>query len=110
MPQSSPLAPLSGYGPERAGTDGRNRSPSLRPSLSAMGSPFSRRGAGGGSVVGAPGGKRPRRYAGRPPERVEQAILGQFEHPRVDLQPPGVAVVVSRDGRWLWLERRRALA
>ena len=41
---------------------------------------------------------------------VPTMSIGELEHPRVELQPPGVAVVVSRDGRRLWFEGCRALA
>src|SRR5262249_3441329 len=102
----SPLAAVRGSGSNRTGTGGRNGSPSPRLSLPAMAPSFCRRGAGGGGC----GGSGPRRYARSPPERVEQPILGELEHPRVDLQPPRVAVVVGRDGRRLRLEGRCPLA
>src|SRR5271170_2084935 len=99
MPQSSPLDPFSRYGSVRGGTDGANRS------LSAMTPPSA-------SVTGRsrPSGSRRRARARGPPQRVEQAVLGKLEQPRVDLPPPGVAVVVDGDGRGLRLERGRALA
>src|SRR5580704_19332162 len=78
MPQSSPADPFSRYGSERGGTDGENRPPSVRLSLSASGLPF----GGRRRAVGRLG-------AGRPPERVEQSFLGQGQQPRVEPLPGG---------------------
>src|SRR2546421_643786 len=77
MPQSSAPHPLSGKGSCRAGTDGANRAPSVGSSLSG--------------IVAFLGARRP-------PERVEQAVVGDFEHPPVDLAPGGVLLVVRRRG------------
>src|SRR5262249_41867991 len=91
MPQSSPLAPLSGYGSNRTGTDGRNRSPSPRLSLPAMAPSFCRRGAGGGGRSGS----GPPRYAPRPPERGEPPLLRELQHPRGEPPP-----LPRRRGAW----------
>src|SRR5580693_7374979 len=89
MPQSSPADPFRPNGSARAGTDVANLS---CPVISC-------------SVIGASFGD-----ARRPPQRVEQAFLGQVEHPPVDLPPGGVAVVVGGHRGRVRLEGRRALA
>src|ERR1700755_379538 len=86
MPQSSAPQPLSGKGSCRAGTDGANRAPAVRSSLSGL-----------VAFLGAC----------RPPERVEQAVVGDLEHPPVDLTPGGVLLVVRRRGGLVRLEGGR---
>src|SRR6185437_5176131 len=88
MPQSSAPQPLSGKGSCRAGTDGANRAPSMGSSLSGIASPRRR----------------------RPPERVEQAVVGDLEHPPVDLAPGGVLLVIRRRGGLVRLEGGRPAA
>src|SRR5215813_13809712 len=83
MPQSSAPQPLSGKGSCRAGTDGANAPPAVRFSLSGI-----------VAFLGARG----------PPERVEQAVVGDLEHPPVDLAPGGVLLVVRRRGGLVRLE------
>src|ERR1700722_15839866 len=82
MPQSSAPQPFSGKGSCRAGTDAANLAPSVRSSLSAM-------------VTFLPVFKHCLSTRG-PPQRVEQAFVGDVEHPLVDLAPGGVLLVVRR--------------
>src|SRR6185312_10975343 len=93
MPQSSAPQPLSGKDSCRAGTAGANRAPSVR---SSVGSSLS-------GIVAFLGARRP-------PERVEQAVVGDLEHPPVDLAPGGVLLVVRRRGGLVRLEGGRPAA
>src|SRR5690349_11197511 len=77
MPQSREPQPLSGNGSCRGGTEAANLAPFVRSSLSAM-------------------KMSPSLGAGRPPQRAEQAVVGDVEHPLVDLAPGGVLAVVRR--------------
>src|SRR5580700_5462823 len=111
IPQSSPPDPFSGYGSAYGGTAGKNRSPSVRLSLSAIGPPSAARmRLRGGRLVPGRDCRQARSCARGPPQRVEQAILGEFEHPRVDLVPPRVAVGIGGRGGRVRLESGRALA
>src|SRR5215470_647916 len=93
MPQSSAPQPLSGNGSCRAGTEGANRALPVRSSwwcwLSGMAASLGAR---------------------RPPERAEQAVVGDVEHPPVDLAPVRVALVVRRDRGRVRREGGRAAA
>src|SRR6266496_4637178 len=89
MPQSSAPQPLSGKTSWRAGTDGANRAPVVRCSLSG--------------IVAFLGARRP-------PERVEQAVVGDGEHAPVDLAPGGVPLVVRSRGGLVRLEGGRPAA
>src|SRR5437763_9843766 len=84
IPQSRLAEPLRVYGCGRAGTDAANRTPSLRLSLSAMMLFFRLWRSAGGQL-----------RSGGPPERVEQAFLRETEHPRVDLSPGRIALLVG---------------
>src|SRR5271154_1594396 len=85
MPQSSAPQPFSGKGSCRAGTDAANLAPSVRSSLSAMVTFL---------PVLSTVSKHPCLSPRGPPERVEQAFVGDVEHPLVDLAPDGVLLVV----------------
>src|SRR5689334_6799934 len=76
MPQSRAPQPLSGNGSCRGGTEAANLAPFVRSSLSGM----------------RPLGAR------RPPQRAEQAVVGDVEHSLVDRAPGGVLLVVRRHG------------